>query len=374
MRVLIVPRVARVAVAGIAVLGVAVTAGAVSTTSPAAAFAPRKGGTTDSSRWLGTRTTDDGVSLRVTSSAISTGFPTDFNGVTIPRDCFPDRLVSVGVSTPRVAETVTSTFRSELDGTQVSAPTTGFAQPYPVLDREPVDAVQVVIVRTPKGAATVEASAIGWTDEAPVRGRYAVLARTARVRPGTPESPRRRVVRIVVRDADGVAVDRTTHSFGSTQDGFLDTSRPECQLPSRGSTVLIQASPPALPDAVGPPPADEDAARAAVTAAFEGAYRADGDTDAALTNVDGGDSAAVRDARQKASDANPQYVGRVTSVVTEIRFLDEREAAVRFEFRLDGKPFYAPQVGFAVLTPDGWKMTRSTFCDQLQTAGPAIKC
>lgn len=329
------------------------------------------GGTTDSPRWLGARTTADGVRLRVSSASISqTMLPQVINGVEVPADCFPDEMVTVGVSTPKIAESLTSTFRSASGDTTVSAPTTGASTPFPVLDDEPRDAVQVVIVRAPKGAKTVEAKASGWHDEASVRGGYAVLARKAQVRRRPSAPPSRKLVKVTVRDGDGKVIDRASHFFGSNQSFFIDTSREECQPSAPGGTAILAApAPPTLPDAVGPPPTDEAAAHDAVVAAFEGTYAAGGDPEASLSHVEGGDSPAVRQAQEQTSSANSQYKGRVTASVTEVRFLDATEAAVRYELLLDGEPFLGERIGFAVRTSDGWKVTRSTHCATLAAGG-----
>ena len=335
----------------------------------AAAGTVTKGGAGDDVRWLGSRTTDDGVTLRLTEMSAYRSEIDAFRRMGVPDDCFAEQDVTVGVSTARTAQQLALAFFAG------DAPVA--AQGFLIEGPQPVE---VVVARTPKDAArAVVRFRDGSQDRAPVRDGYVALAhRTPAGRSAsTGISPVDDAV-VTVFDDDGDRIGRTTttQAMGSP----VDFSRPECRPGSSssgsGSSSVIVMTPATqpLPEPTGAPPADEDAARAAITAAFEGAYPPGGDVDAALTNVEGGDTPAVRTAREQASAANPQYVGRVTAVVTEIRFLDDHEAAVRFEFRLDGQPFYSPQVGFAVRTADGWKMSRSTYCDQLQTAGPGIKC
>lgn len=335
----------------------------------AAAGTLTKGSPVDDARWLGSRTTDDGVTLRLTEMGAYRAEADAFRRMGVPEECFAEHAVTVGVSTARTAQQLELAFFP-------GAPRV-VAQGFLVEGPQPVE---VVVARAPKDAArAVVRFRDGSQDRAPARDGYVAFAHRTRAgrSASTGISPVDDAV-VTVFDDDGDRIGRatTTQPTGSPVDFSRAECRPGSSSSGSGSSSVIVMTPATqpLPEPAGPPPADEDAARAAITAAFEGAYPTDGDTDRALTNVEGGETTAVRDARIKAADAHPDYAGRVTAVVTEIRFLDEREAAVRFEFRLDGQPFYSPQVGFAVLTPDGWKMSRSTYCDQLQTAGQGIKC
>ncbi|MFA5885233.1 MAG: hypothetical protein WDA60_15390 [Acidimicrobiia bacterium] len=348
--------------------------------APVGASVVRKGGS-GTPRWLGSRTTDDGVTVRVTVAPINMGSPV-INGVALPASCFPDEQVVVGVSTDRIAESIDAQFRTGNDDeTQVVAPTAGLSVPY---RGRSVPTAQVVVVRTPKGAARVEARTADWRDETDVTGRYAVFARKASINPEAPQSSKHRIVRVKVSNRAGKVIGHSAAFLGRGQGSFYDATRAECRPPSSGGSsssvgssssgsgtqvVLASPTPAPLPDAVGPPPADEAAAHDAVVAAVEGSYAAGGSGEASLTHVEGGDSAAVRAAQELAASRNPQYRGKVTASVTEVKFLDDKEAAVRFDLLADGTSLVPGRVGFVVLTADGWKFSRSSYCALLSSGG-----
>lgn len=330
-------------------------ASASSGAGPAGAATRAKGGIGEP-RWLGARTTDDGVTLRVSAARFDpSGFPPG-----IPTSCYPDLQVLVGVSTARIAETVAAAMNRDDLQPQVQVVGTG--------RRVPGGAgAQVVITRVPKETERVEARFVGGQvdDGAPI-GRWAVLGR--RVTGSEGRTPRTRAVRVVAYDADDEVLERVTVDRRDDQP-FVDLTRPECRPTAAGSTVVLSAPAPPLPEPSGPPPADEAAARDAVIAAVEGAYAAGGSGEASLAHVQDGDSAAVRTAQETSASRNEQYRGRVAAKVSEVRFLDAEEAAVHFELLLDGEPFLGSRVGFVVLTADGWKLSRSTYCAVLAAGG-----
>ena len=120
------------------------------------------------------------------------------------------------------------------------------------------------------------------------------------------------------------------------------------------------------PEPGGAPPADQDGARAEITAAF--AHLGPSGDDPALPNVEGGEHlvACVHEARRR----HPDAAGRRPSVgVDDIAFVDAEHAAVWFTISLDGSPVLVRRRGDAVVVEGGWKVARSTFCDLLALAG-----
>ena len=330
----------------------------VATLTPAklaGATTSRKGGV-GTPQWLGSRTTDDGVTLRVSEAPFAAGnIPSG-----LPASCFPDRNVVVGVSTDRIAETVDASFRSD-DPQPVVQTVSGLRS------TAGDGSAQVVVARVPAATERVEARfANGVSDDATPFGHWAVLAQRVDS-PAYGRTARTRLVRLTAYGADDKVLDRV-RTDGRSAAQYYAADRPECQQ-SAGVTVAPTPAPTPLPDAVGPPPANEAAAHDAVVAAVEGAYGAGGGGDASLAHVEGGDSAAVRAAQELAASRNPQYRGKVTASVTEVKFLDEKEAAVRFDLLADSANLLSGRVGFVVLTPDGWKLSRSSYCALLSSGG-----
>jgi hypothetical protein len=325
--------------------------------APAAGASVAQKGGSGNSRWLGSRTTEDGVTLRVSAAPFDQGnLPSN-----LPASCFPDRNVILGVSTDRIAETANALFRLD-DPQPVVQTVTGLR------GTGSDGSAQIVVARVPEGTERVEARfANGVSDDAKPFGRWAVLAQ--RVESAAyGRTARTRVVRLTSYGADDRVLERL-RTDGRSAAQFFAADSPECQSSAGGTVTPAQPVPTPLPDAVGPPPADEAAAHDAVVAAVEGAYAAGGGGDTSLTHVEGGDSAAVRAAQELAASRNPQYRGKVAASVTELKFLDDTEAAIRFDLLVDGRPLSSGRVGFVVLTPDGWKLSRSTYCALLSSGG-----
>ena len=90
---------------------------------------------------------------------------------------------------------------------------------------------------------------------------------------------------------------------------------------------MHEASPAARPELTGRVPADLDAARADVTAAYVEAYTGTG-ANSGVASVE--DGAALAEVAGMAVQRFPQYVGKVRVNIQEIDFVDRNEAAIRF--------------------------------------------
>ena len=112
----------------------------------------------------------------------------------------------------------------------------------------------------------------------------------------------------------------------------------------------------------------------AVTAVYEAAYSAGGDADKALLYVEDGGSEEIRAAQQASGARSTHYRGRVTGQVKEVKFLNDHEAAVRFDLLLDGNQrLITGQIGRAVLVDGEWKVARSAYCELL-AGGGGVRC
>jgi hypothetical protein len=318
--------------------------------------AAAKGGA-DEFRSVGRRTTDGDVNLRVYKGEFDR--PVLFAGTRrVPRSCFPDVDLLVGVSTPRVAASTESIWHSSGNGERVPR--------VDIVGSREGAPIGVVTMRAPRGADRASARFVGGThDEAGVMKGWIVLAGRL---PATYRGPDvvvgSRTAKVKVYDAEGsvIATEWARHDYGD----WAAIGRPECATDGEQLTPV----PVGLPEPTGPPPTDETSARAAVVATYENAYGARGNADAALQLIQDGDTEAVRTAQQTAAERNQQYRDRITAVVREVRFLNDREAAVRFDLKVDGtEPLLTGYIGRAVLVGDTWKVARSSYCELLAVGG-----
>jgi hypothetical protein len=118
------------------------------------------------------------------------------------------------------------------------------------------------------------------------------------------------------------------------------------------------------PRPAGPPPDDEDGARAAIERAFAELQRLEGDE---AVNVEGGASlgAALGELRRRFGRTAEEAVHQVE----RITFLDERSAAVLFSVWTGPSPLLTSARGDAVLRDGRWLVARATFCGLLQRVG-----
>ena len=88
-----------------------------------------------------------------------------------------------------------------------------------------------------------------------------------------------------------------------------------------------------------------------------------------LAYVEDGD--ALREVARIATERYPDYAGKITAHVAEVRFIDTDEAAVRFTLDVPGLgPGIIPGgIGTAVLRDGRWLVGRATFCTMLAPGG-----
>lgn len=122
------------------------------------------------------------------------------------------------------------------------------------------------------------------------------------------------------------------------------------------------------PDPVptGRAPADEEAARGAIEAAFAGMQELSDDE---LVNVEGGERLGPTQ-----RDLHQRFGGTARSavhVVERVTFVSDTEAAVWFSVWLGASPYLSTHRGAAVVVDGRWKVSRATFCALLAQVGIA---
>ena len=122
-----------------------------------------------------------------------------------------------------------------------------------------------------------------------------------------------------------------------------------------------------FPDPKGPPPADEEQAGLQVTAAVLGTYTPSDGALAGLAHVE--DGASLAEVTEVAAERYPQYREKIAARVDEVRFIDEDEAAVRFELTVDGATLVPGGVGRVKLIDGQWLLSRDSFCRLLVYGG-----
>jgi hypothetical protein len=123
----------------------------------------------------------------------------------------------------------------------------------------------------------------------------------------------------------------------------------------------------------GPQPQDVASAEAAVRTAFTTVY-GDGPNDQKLVLLQGGAAPAVVAAGNAAAARYPQISAGSTPMVLQVVFTDATDAAVLYEIDYHGQPTVGPKVGHAILDAGTWKVTRSTYCGDIDNAGTGITC
>jgi hypothetical protein len=55
-------------------------------------------------------------------------------------------------------------------------------------------------------------------------------------------------------------------------------------------------------------------------------------------------------------------------------FTSKSQAAVLYQIDYDGNPVVGPKIGYAVLVGKTWKVTRATYCGDIDAAGTGVTC
>jgi hypothetical protein len=213
-----------------------------------------------------------------------------------------------------------------------------------------------VVVQTGPKTATIDARfRNGGHDSMQPVHRWAILA--APLRTSTRYDGAGPTMTVVARDADGKKIAELSVDANTPYPG----PPPPCEA----------GLPVKFPKSTGHVPADEPAARAAVTVVLQAAYGGAG-RGSALAFVEGG--ASLAEVVQVASDRYPQYAGSIHPRIEEIRFVDTDKAAVRFGLDVTDAtgattPLLSPAIGSVVLRNGQWLVSRSTFCSLLAAGG-----
>jgi len=152
----------------------------------------------------------------------------------------------------------------------------------------------------------------------------------------------------------------------------LPTSQSPAGPATANSTVTAPTqSAPSLPLA-GKQPADPASAKADVEHAFKAVY---GQESAAqkLRLVQGANQ-TVSAAANAAASAHAQISASSVPVVLQVVFTGPADAAVLYEIDYHGSPVVGPKIGHAVLDGGMWKVTRATFCADIDNAGTGVTC
>ena len=120
-------------------------------------------------------------------------------------------------------------------------------------------------------------------------------------------------------------------------------------------------------EVLGPPPDDEDGARAEIASAYASCATASEDGQA-VPSVEGGGN--LGPTLERAKVRGPSQVSYQAAVdVTDIAFVDREHAAVWFTITVEGGAALLSRRGEAVVVDGAWKMARATFCDLMRLAG-----
>jgi hypothetical protein len=129
---------------------------------------------------------------------------------------------------------------------------------------------------------------------------------------------------------------------------------------------------PTLPSP-GTQPPDVASAEAEVKTAFTTVYGHE-PSDQKLVLLQGGAAPAVVAAGNAAAAKYPQISAGSTPVVLQVVFTKATHAAVLYEIDYQGRPTVGPKIGYAILDSGTWKVTRSTYCQDIDNAGTGTTC
>jgi hypothetical protein len=76
----------------------------------------------------------------------------------------------------------------------------------------------------------------------------------------------------------------------------------------------------------------------------------------------------------KAAAATTSIAAKTYPVVKKVVFTNKTHAAVLYEIDYHGNAVVGPKIGHAVLTGKRWKVTRATYCGDIDGAGTGVSC
>jgi len=136
-------------------------------------------------------------------------------------------------------------------------------------------------------------------------------------------------------------------------------------------SVVRPPDPPSDVISTGPPPADVDAARAEIQAAYS-AHGTPSEDGTSIPSVERGHDLGPTVAMAKSMARNrgiDPEASEVAVIVDEVRFVDAEHAAVWFSISIDGHPVVVHHRGNALVVAGEWKMARTTFCQIMSMGG-----
>jgi hypothetical protein len=301
---------------------------------------------------VGNRTTSEGIAIRVFTASISPPTPTtealpSGAQTTEPSGCFPTRLVQAEISDAQ-AVTVASGALYGAAGTTtvVGSGEWGLSEGAPAA---------WVIVAVPSSVDLVVASFGSGTSDsmAPIDG-IAVLA-----------------THLTSASATSSALPGAVASFNAkgSQVGSVVIGDGNLSLPPSCRPQLPVA--PTLPKP-GPQPAHGSSARKAVRKAFDTLYSAEPDSKKFVYLQDA--DSQVGKAGKAAAGTTPQVAAQSLPVVDRVIFTNKTHAAVLYQIDYNGSPVVGPKIGHAVLIGTTWKVTRTTYCGDIDGAHAGVTC
>ena len=147
---------------------------------------------------------------------------------------------------------------------------------------------------------------------------------------------------------------------------YMRTATPRVVLP-----VVWPPEPSSEIISTEPPPADIDAARAEIQAAYS-AHGTPSEDGTSIPSVERGHDLGPTVAQAKSMARNrgiDPEASDVAVVVNEVRFVDAEHAAVWFSISIDGHPVVRHLRGDALVVAGEWKMGRTTFCQIMAMGG-----
>jgi hypothetical protein len=138
--------------------------------------------------------------------------------------------------------------------------------------------------------------------------------------------------------------------------------------------ALLARNGPPRSDPIGPPPADEDAARLAIKDAFTKMLTPNETDDLPSVEAGEGLGLCLGEAARRHGIPEGEPGDGATVTADYVRFVNDHEARVSFTIAV-GPPrnmTLGGRIGRAFLLEGTWKVARETFCEFMQTAG--IEC
>jgi hypothetical protein len=291
------------------------------------------------------RTTSDGVALRgylQTNDAEMYGkVVCDPNSWCPPPECNPSTYFMGEASN---AEAVTQGGSPQFPMDDKPAAARG---PLPLGQMEGAPAC-VYMVQTTDDVTNVRATwSDGFVDEmAPVNG-WAIVAHNGEAPPKALEAT----------STDGSTVAIGGFDYNGGYGGYAYPA--QCSPPP--------PPPPELPPAGEEQPTDADAARQAITEAYQYVFTHGNDPDNNGNYIENAE--ALKDPAATVKQNFPEANDTVTVEVGEIRFLSATEAALFFELKYSGGALFGQQIGYAKVVDGSWKIDYSTMCMVLGWGG-----